>query len=396
MLNGVLLLALAMTGQAPAPASLPTEPFEAPKYGLAARIPKVWKIAEHEKEDRVFVAMVPQPEFGSPGVAACELALAPESLDDYRTRIDKTAERGGRPNAKLASNRIVKDTRGERLETVWELHPLSGGFWREVTIRVVANRQLYAFILNVEDSVYKEARTAFDALVAGTTFTPPNTGADLLSKPENRWLQREYKFAIELPDGWSPVLAPSSVALLFANGPAHGVWSDNLLVLAHHHRKVDLADLARELPEQLRREEPGCEVVSCQIIPHGQGQALETIARTRRGPFSMTVIEWRFRGERFDYEVKFTVESDRFDRLAPALRKSFGSFREMPGSVPAATGKAAGRSAAPRSSVQYSVFSVQCSVMAILLSEHRPLAGDYCEPKASPVGRSPGGGLEAG
>jgi hypothetical protein len=336
-----LVLITTAVGQAPAPASLPTEAFEAPKYGLATRIPKVWKIAEHEKEDRVFVAMVPQPEFGSPGVAACELALAPESLDDYRTRIDKTAERGGRPNAKLAINRIVKDPRGDRLETIWELHPLSGGFWREVTVRVVAHRQLYAFILKVEDSVYKEARSAFDALVAGTTFTTPNTGADLLSRPENRWLQREYKFAIALPEGWSPVLAPSSVALLFANGPPHAVWSDNLLVLAHQHRKLDLADLARELPEQLRREEPGCEVVSCKVVPHGQGQALETVARTRRGPFSMTVIEWRFRGERFDYEVKFTIESVRFDRLAPALRKSFGSFREMPGQVPAATGKAA-------------------------------------------------------
>jgi hypothetical protein len=336
-----LILISAAAGQAPTSGTLPTEPFEAPKYGLSTRIPKAWKIAEHEKEDRVFVAMVPQPEFGAPGVAACELALAPESLEDYRTRIDKTAERGGRPNAKLATNRRIKDPRGERLVTIWEIHPLSGGFWREVSVRVVAHRQLYTFLLNVEDSAYKEARTAFDALVAATTFTPPNTGADMLSTTENRWLQREYKFAIDLPGGWSPVLAPSSVALLFANGPPHGVWSDNLLILAHAHRDVDLHELAKDLPEQLRREETGCEVISCKIVPHGRGQALETIARTRRGPFSMTVIEWRFRGERFDYEVKFTVESDRFDGLAPAFRKSFETFRELPGTVPAGTGKTA-------------------------------------------------------
>ena len=48
--------------------------------------------------------------------------------------------------------------------------------------------------------------------------------------------------------------------------------------------------------------------------------------RTRRGPFSMTVLERRFRGGRFDYEVKFTVESERFDALAPTLRKSLDSF----------------------------------------------------------------------
>jgi hypothetical protein len=335
------MFSLSVIAQAAAAVPLPTEPFEAPKYGLTTRIPRAWNIAEHEKEDRVFVAMVPQPEFGASGVAACELALAPESLEDYRTRIDKTAQRGGRPNAKLATNRIIKDPRGDRLETIWEIHPISGGFWREVSVRVAANRQLYTFILNVEDSAYKEARTAFDALVAGTTFAPPNTGADMLSKPENRWLQREYKFAIDLPGGWSPVLAPSSVALLFANGPPHGVWSDNLLVLAHGHHDLDLPGLAKELPQQLRREEPGCEVISCKIVPLGRGQALETIARIRRGPFSMLVIEWRFRGERFDYEVKFTVESDRFDRLAPAFRKSFESFREMPGKVPARAGRAA-------------------------------------------------------
>ncbi len=28
------------------------------------------------------------------------------------------------------------------------------------------------------------------------------------------------------------MLAPSEVALLYANGPAHGIWSDNVLVLA--------------------------------------------------------------------------------------------------------------------------------------------------------------------
>ena len=138
------------------------------------------------------------------------------------------------------------------------------------------------------------------------------------------------------------MLAPSSVALLFANGPPHGVWSDNLLVLAHDHRPLDLEELARDLPDRLRREEPGCEVISCKVVPHGKAKALETIVRTRRGPFSMTVIEWRFRGDRFDYELKFTVESKRFEGLTPAFRKSFESFRELPGAVPSSgSGKAA-------------------------------------------------------
>lgn len=341
MLDVLLLFLLTVSGQAPAPAPPPTGPFDAPRYGVATRIPIAWKIDTREKEDRVFVAIVPQPAFGPPGVAACELAPAPESLGDYRTRIDRNAERDARPNRKLAANRIVNDPRGDRLETIWESHPDEGGFWREVSVRVIANRQLYTFLLFAEDSAYRDARAAFDALIAATRFTPPNTGADLLSKPANRWLQREYKFAIDLPEGWSPALAPTSVALLFANSAPRGVWSDNLLVLAHDHRRADLAELARELPRQLRREDPNCEVISCQVIPRDKGQALETIVRTRRGPFSMTVIEWRFRGQRFDYEVKFTVESDRFERLAPVFRKSFQSFGESPGLVPPAADKAA-------------------------------------------------------
>jgi hypothetical protein len=333
MASAWLILALLAAVE---PEPLPTAPFEAPKYGLSTRIPKAWPIAVHEEDDRIFVAIIPQREFDRPGVAACELALAPESLEDYRTRIETNAKRNGRPSGKLASNRMIKDGRGERLETIWEFHPDAGGFWREVSVRVIANRQLYTFILNVEDSAFAQAHPAFETLIAATTFKTPNTGADLLAKASNRWIQREYKFAIDLPEGWGPVLAPSEVALFFANGPPHGVWSDNLLVLAHTHRNEDLKELARQVPDQLRREDPSCEIISCKVIEQAKAPALETVVRTNRGPFSMTVIERRFRGGRFDYEVKYTVESKRFDQLVPVFRRSFDSFREFPGEVPAA------------------------------------------------------------
>jgi hypothetical protein len=95
-----------------------------------------------------------------------------------------------------------------------------------------------------------------------------------------------------------------------------------------------LAELARELPDQLRREEPMCEVLSCRVIKQRDRDVLETVVRTQRGPFSMTVLEWRFRGDRFGYEVKFTVESKRYDTLLPSMRKSLESFSEVPGDVP--------------------------------------------------------------
>ena len=98
------------------------------------------------------------------------------------------------------------------------------------------------------------------------------------------------------PKGGDRSSPPTRPRLFFANGPAHGIWSDNVLVLARPHRDLDLKGLERTLPEELREAEPGCEVLSCRVIPQGKGEALETVVRTRRGPFSMTVLERRFRG----------------------------------------------------------------------------------------------------
>ncbi|MCA1686266.1 MAG: hypothetical protein LC745_09865 [Planctomycetia bacterium] len=335
-LAAVLLIGLPAGPDKIADAPLPTEAFEAPKYGLKVAVPKQWPVVSRENGDRIFVALIPQDDPEKPGVVACELGLAPENLDEYRTRIDGNARRGGRPGASLARNEVVKGPKGARLESLWEFRPRLGGVWRELSVRVIAHRQLYTFILNADDATYPKAKSAFDALVDSAGFSPPNTGADRLGAGGNRWVQREFKFAIDLPEGWEPVLAPSEVALLFANGKARGIWSDNLLVLAQAHRPVDFHELERDLPGQLKREEPNCEVLSCKVAKQGEREALETVVRTRRGPFSMTVIERRFRGDRFDYEVKFTVESERFDAMAPALRKSLDSFEEVPGSVPSA------------------------------------------------------------
>ncbi|MDR3632531.1 MAG: hypothetical protein P4L84_01775 [Isosphaeraceae bacterium] len=332
----VALLTVCLATPSRSAPDAPTAVFEAPKYGVKVSLPASWPIAVREEEDRVFVALIRQEDPERPGVVACELGLAPENLDEWRTRVDANSKRGGRPGASLAKNEVIKDPkRGDRLETTWEFRPRGGGLWREVTVRVLANRQMYSFTLNVDENTYPAARPLFDRIVSEAQYSPPNTGADLLVKPANRWVQREFKFALDLPDGWQPVLAPSQVALFFANGPAHGIWSDNLLVLAQPHRPLDLKALQQELPDQLRAAEPDCEILSCTLAKQGAHEALETIVRTRRGPFSMTIIERRFRGGRFDYELKYTVESKRFDELAPTLRKSLDSFDEVPGAVPA-------------------------------------------------------------
>lgn len=340
-----LTLALACLGAARADDPAPGR-FASSRYGLSVTLPEAWKLAVQEREDTVFAALLDRGDPERPGVVACELGLAPETLDAYRTRIDGNAQR---PNArgKLVRNEVVKATAPEdrdRLETVREFRRGPDEVWIERSVRLIANRQLYTFLINTDERSYAQAEPLFDALIQGARFTTPDTGAERVpgAKPSNRWLQREYRFTLDLPEGWSPVLAPSEVALLYATGPAREVWSDNGLVIARPHAPAepDLAALARTLPDELRTLEPGCEVLRCAVIQQGGRPALETVVRTRRGPFSMTVLERRFRGERLDYEVKFTLESERFDVLAPTLRRCLDSFEEQPGPAVRA-GKAA-------------------------------------------------------
>ncbi len=332
----VFLAAWLATGH-PVPADEPTtRPLRAPKFGVTLALPESWPVVVREREDTVFAALIPRDDPERPGVVACELALAPENLDEYRTRIDGNARRGNGPG-KLVRNEVVKTPQGPRLETVWEFRPKPDEPWIERSVRLIANRQMYTFLINADEKTYARAEPHFDALIDSAAFRPPDTGSEPLDAARNRWAQREFKFALNLPDGWKPALAPAEVALFYANGPAHGIWSDNCLVIARPHdpKSPSLDDLARTLPDQLRAVEPGCEVLRCEVVPQGDGKALETVVRTQRGPFSMTVVERRFRGQRFDYEVKYTLESKRLDTLLPTIRKCLDSFEEIPGDVPA-------------------------------------------------------------
>src|SRR3954468_22059250 len=97
-----MLLALLLLADPP-----PTSTFEAPKFGVKVELPRAWEVAVREKNEYVFVAKVPRGDPDRPGAVACELGLAPETLDEYRTRIDANAKRAGGPG-KLVRNEVVK------------------------------------------------------------------------------------------------------------------------------------------------------------------------------------------------------------------------------------------------------------------------------------------------
>ena len=311
----------------------PDEPvvrMESQRYGLALSVPAAWPVVVKEQEDRVFVALIPQAtDPDRPGVLACELSIAPESLYEYQRRISASARAGN-----LVKNEVVAMATGPRLDTIREYRPKPEILWIERSVRLIANRQLYTLILNCREETYRTVVPQFEKVLEFLEFTQPETGATLENEGLNRWQQNEFRFAIDLPAGWKPVLAPSEIALLYASASARGIWADNCLVIARDHRPATLEEQAERLPDQLRAEEPNCEVLQCLIIRQGKRDVLETVVRTRRGPFSMTVLERRFVGDRFDYEVKFTLESERFEELAPNLRKSLDSFEETPGIVP--------------------------------------------------------------
>ncbi|HEU5118058.1 MAG TPA: hypothetical protein VFT74_15650, partial [Isosphaeraceae bacterium] len=268
-----------------------THPVRAERFGLEVQIPADWPVVVREKEDRAFVALIPRDDPDRPAVVACELAIAPESLEDYRTRINGNAARDPLGRRKLTRNEIVKNPQGERLETVWEYQPPVGPSWLERTVRLIHNRQMYAFILNADEKTFSVTEPRFNTLVDTAAFTPPNTGSKRIDEPKNRWLQSEFRFALNLPSDWQPLLAPSEVALFYAAGPPHGIWSDNALVIARPVKALDVHDLAKTVPDTLKQIEPGCEVLRCEVVKQGDRDALETVVRTQRGPFSMTVIE---------------------------------------------------------------------------------------------------------
>jgi len=310
--------------------------FESPLYGIRTSLPAAWPILAREKDEMVFVCQIPQPERPErPGVFACEIAIAPENLEEYRSRIEKNAQRGN-ARGELVVNAIrpaVTDGLPERLETVREFRLPDGETWRELSYLIIRGRHMYTFVLNVEVSTLSKVRAACEKSVAATVFSTPDSGADRITgSPTNRWIQSEYQFVVDLPEGWAALLAPREVAILYANAPPKGIWADNMLVLAAKKGSSDYAKLAETLPADLEAVDPSCKVRFSRVIrTKDDRQALETVVDVKRGPFAMTIHEWRFRGDRYDYELKFTVETASYEALKPGLIKCFESFAELPG-----------------------------------------------------------------
>jgi hypothetical protein len=179
------------------------------RYGVTVKVPEGWELVVRGRDDRAFVLLLPQDDGVRPGVAACEIAIAPESLENYQSRIARNAE-GLPPERKLVHNRILpaeqsnvpREAKPKMLDSLWKFTPPDGTTWYELKIRRIENAQLYTFVLVADQDHFEAFRHEFFEAIGKAKFAQPDTGLQAL--PGGYWMHRELHFGLKLPEGWKP------------------------------------------------------------------------------------------------------------------------------------------------------------------------------------------------
>ena len=330
--------------------SPPLRELKVEQHGVTVRVPDDWRLVERERNERAFMFSLPRIGKQHPGYVVCELSLAPESLAEYQKRheaADLRERESERPRRELIYNEVEdlkqassggeeakdkSDDESRRLVSVWKYNQPDSRAYLELRNRVIRGGTLYTFVLVADEGEFENYRVEFEAMLAAADLSEPDSGLEPL--PDGRWLQTDYHFAMRLPESWKPAFGQRDEVLFFATGETHEVFTDNLLVLARRRRPLDLEAIKKRLVADIQRVDPQAEVTRSEIVAQGIGTALETVIRTERGPFRITVLERRFQGQWRNYEVKFTCQSDEFDRLEPELLKALDSFREVSKDAP--------------------------------------------------------------
>lgn len=309
------------------------------RYGVRTRVPQAWRLITWARDAKAFELRLPQDAGSQVGYVRCELGIAPASLAAHRDRLAEVPVAGpkDRTQRRLVSNRLAKidperfgaklaEQVGEMLETVWEVESETGQRSFEMQTCLLSEGTLYTFSLTTDEAHYDAYRLDYLDMLAACVFSAPDTGVRRL--PGGFWLQRDYRFAMRLPEGWQPAFGPSDQALFFATGAVHAGETGDLRVMASPHRVLNLEQLKLDLPGQITGQEPQARV-ACELVPQGRGTALETVIRTRRGDRETTALERRFSGARRNYELRFTLETSEFERHAAALRQALDTFVEV-------------------------------------------------------------------
>lgn len=321
---------------------------DVPRYGVHVRVPQAWDLVDWSRDDTAFVCDLPQDRNSPVGHASCKITVAPENLEVYQRQFaaegkqsaDKAATKT-QPRRALLRNELSSLAKAKflpelvekferRLTAEWEFENIDGVRWFERRELVIGDGMLYTFTLDSDESHYDAYVPDFEEMLAAAQIKPLDVGLKRIE--EDYWLQSEYHFAIKLPPTWRPAFAPNGRMLFYAVGAAHGLFSDNLVVLASPSKGLELEQLVKEMPAEVKRLDEKAKV-ACSLVPQGKVTALETVIHTKRGLTDVVILERRFQTKTRNYELKITCESETFRKQEAELRAALDGFVELPPAV---------------------------------------------------------------
>jgi hypothetical protein len=308
------------------------------RFGVSVRVPQAWRLISWARDNEAFMLRIPQDAAASKGYVQCELGIAPEHLADllhHERPVLSTPEKPQK--ARLLESRVepidparmgtrLAQQVHERLLSSWELENAAGDRSFEVSCRLAYRGTLYTFIMLTDEAHYEAYRLDFEDMLASAQFSSPETGLERM--PGGLWLQRNFHFALRLPEGWKPAFGPNDKSLFFATGPGREGLTDSVVVEATPPRPLDLEQLKTTLPAELTQRDPRARV-TCEVVPQAGTFALQMRISTWRGQTPVSVLERRFRTSKRNYIIRFTCEAGRLEQLEPQFRKTLASFVEV-------------------------------------------------------------------
>ncbi len=323
---------------------------DAHRFGIVVRCPAAWKLTVWTRDNNAFVLGLPQEDGSPPGSVSCTLGIAPETLAAVEKQV--TAERESQPekaaaNAKPADDKTPRRKRlqaqvtdisaekfgaaqakklARRFDAEWQLVDARGRISFECQTSLISEGTLYTFRLVSDEEHFEAYRLDFQEMLQSAQFSAPETGLQQLDG--GYWLQREFRFALRLPDGWRPAFGPDEKALLFATGKHRDTITDQLQISASAVQPLDLEKLRDTLPASITAADSHAKA-TCKIVAQGAGAALETMIETQPGETAVITLERRFKGTAHNYEIRVKCEAAEFKKQESALRKTLDSFREV-------------------------------------------------------------------
>jgi len=311
------------------------------RHGIATKAPQAWNLVGWSQDDRAFVLSLPQedegPDLSMPdgtpvGRVSCRLDAPPESLRDERELRDAAPLRlPGEPRTgispRLVLNELTRDReQRERLTSLWEYCDSRQRIWYELRISFVRNRHLYTFELTCDEAHFDAYRLDLEDLVSAARFTPPQTGLEAVG--QGYWVQSRYRFGVQLPPDWRPVVPPGDHVLYFASGPGPGVEPPTLSVQALPLGPLDVNVLPEKVRSDWSKRDPAARIVSSTVVSPPSGPQLETVIETHRNGADLTILERRVRGRRYLYELRLTIPRSFFATDSATWQQLLNTFRE--------------------------------------------------------------------